>query len=70
MIIWHPCSYSEYLEVELKHSRAGKPLVLLTHQHLGNEEEPMDLFIWGESKTRSPMLRSAVTINSKLYWRT
>ncbi|MNK14306.1 hypothetical protein D3C87_324100 [compost metagenome] len=70
MNTWHPCTYTEYLEVELRHSRAGKPLVLLSHQHLGNEDEPMDLFIWGDGVTRNPLLRSAVTVNNKLYWRT
>lgn len=70
MTVWYPCSLNEFIETEKKFYNDGNALVLLTKEHLGDEEEPMDLFVWGHSESRIPVLRSAITINKELFWRT
>jgi hypothetical protein len=70
MVVWYPCTHEEFLSTQEEIYKNGNAaLLLLSHDHLGDEEEPMDLFIWGYAANRSPVLRSAVTVNKELYWR-
>ena len=69
MIVWYPCTQTEFLDLEDKYVKNNMDFRLINHQHLGDEEEPMDLFEWGDSVTRIPVLRSAMTINKELFWR-
>lgn len=69
MVVWHPVTSEEFLQLQSNHYKDGNSLFLISAEHLGDEEEPMDLFIWGDGVTRTPMLRSAVTVNKELYWR-
>lgn len=71
MVVWYPCEQKEWLKLQDDYLVSGAhSFALLSHEHLGDEEEPMDLFIWGDFITKVPMLRSAMTINKELYWRT
>lgn len=70
MVIWYPCTEKEFVTIQEEFYSGGNSIVLLSRDHLGDEEEPMDLFVWGDSVTRVPMLRSTTTVNKQLYWRT
>lgn len=69
MIIWHPYTYQEFLDLQEQHYKNGNGLRLVNYQHLGDEKEPMELFEWGDSVTKALMLRSTLTVNRELYWR-
>jgi len=69
MVVWHPVTSEEFLQLQSNYYKDGNSMFLISAEHLGDEEEPMDLFIWGDGVTRTPMLRSAVTVNKELYWR-
>jgi hypothetical protein len=70
MTVWYPVDVDEWLKIVDLYVREGVPLRLLSHEHLGDEEEPMELFIYDDPRTETPVLRSATTINKELYWRT
>lgn len=69
MVIWHPCTYSEFVDLQEQHYKKGLAIRLVNYQHLGDEEEPMELFEWGDAVTHKLMLRSTITVNRELYWR-
>lgn len=69
MVIWHSCTAKEFGELQEQYCSNDSGFRLINHQHLGDEEEPMDLFEWGNPETRIPVLRSALTVNKELYWR-
>lgn len=69
MTIWHPITLDEWLTYVEQRNKEGKQLRLLSKEHLGDEEEPMELFIWGDSVSNIPVLRSAITSRNDLYWR-
>jgi len=66
MIIWHSCTEKEFNDI--LNSRI-EPIRLLSHEHLGNDGEPMELFVWGDYATSVPVLRSALTVNKETFWR-
>lgn len=70
MLPWYPCTTEDALQIQLAHFKNDNALVLLSYEHLGDEEEPLDLFIWGDFETKEPVLRSALAITKEQYWRT
>ncbi len=63
VIIWHPCTEDDFYDH--LNSRIHK---LHSYEHLGNEKEPMELFVWKNAVTGEIVLRSALTVNKETFW--